>query len=293
MRVSFVSISLLAASLASLTFADDDCQEIVRFPITLTWEKGSPDGFERDMIFMNGQFPGPTLEMNEGATVEFTVINQLPFETSVHFHGIEQLGSPWSDGVPGVSQKPIPPGGTFVYKWKATQYGTYWYHGHLAGHLEDGLFGPIHITPADGTPTPLNLISNTTQDLHRLANAAASPQIVMLSDWSHFTSQKLHDISIAADIDPLCGDSILINGKGSVNCPGVPFLMSLVPPPVLPLLDGQNLTDKGCLPLTDPLYKHLILIISAPFLQIYSLAASLPIQEMLPSKPIRIKAGSA
>jgi FtsP/CotA-like multicopper oxidase with cupredoxin domain len=70
MRISFVSISLLAASLASLTFADDDCQEIVRFPITLTWEKGSPDGFERDMIFMNGQFPGPTLEMNEGATVE-------------------------------------------------------------------------------------------------------------------------------------------------------------------------------------------------------------------------------
>jgi hypothetical protein len=70
MRVSFVSIGLLAASLASLTLADDDCQEIVRFPITLTWEKGSPDGFERDMIFMNGQFPGPPLEINEGATVE-------------------------------------------------------------------------------------------------------------------------------------------------------------------------------------------------------------------------------
>jgi hypothetical protein len=70
MRVSFVSLGLLAASLASLTLADVDCQEIVRFPITLTWEKGSPDGFERDMIFMNGQFPGPTLEMNEGATVE-------------------------------------------------------------------------------------------------------------------------------------------------------------------------------------------------------------------------------
>ena len=107
------------------------------------------------------------------------------------------------DGVPGVSQKPIPSGGTFVYKWKATQYGTYWYHGHLAGQLEDGLFGPIHITPADGAPTPFSLISSTTQDLHRLANAAASPQIVMLSDWSHFTSQDLHDISIAADIDPL------------------------------------------------------------------------------------------
>jgi hypothetical protein len=27
--------------------------------------------------------------------------------------------------------------------------------------------------------------------------------------------------------------------------------MSLVPPPVLPVLEGQNLTDKGCIPLTD------------------------------------------
>lgn len=48
-----------------------------------------------------------------------------------------------------------------------------------------------------------------------------------------------------------CGDSILINGKGNVNCPGVPFLMSLVPPALEPVLQGQNLTDKGCLPLTN------------------------------------------
>ena len=44
---------------------------------------------------------------------------------------------------------------------------------------------------------------------------------------------------------------MLINGKGNVNCPGVPFLMSLFPPPLLPLLSGMNLTDKGCLPPMD------------------------------------------
>ena len=49
------------------------------------------------------------------------------------------------DGVPGVSQKAIQPGDTFTYKWTATQYGTYWYHGHVKGQLEDGLFGPIQI----------------------------------------------------------------------------------------------------------------------------------------------------
>jgi hypothetical protein len=57
--------------------------------------------------------------------------------------------------------------------------------------------------PANGTATPFDLISNTTQDLHRLAEAAANPQIVVLSDWSHFTSQELRDISLAANIDPL------------------------------------------------------------------------------------------
>lgn len=70
MRVSILSVSLLATSLASLVSGNQDCQETVRFPLTLTWEKGAPDGFERDMILMNGQFPGPTLEMNEGANVE-------------------------------------------------------------------------------------------------------------------------------------------------------------------------------------------------------------------------------
>jgi FtsP/CotA-like multicopper oxidase with cupredoxin domain len=70
MGVSILSLSLLASSLALLALGNLDCQETVLFPITLTWEKGAPDGFERDMILMNGQFPGPTLEMNEGANVE-------------------------------------------------------------------------------------------------------------------------------------------------------------------------------------------------------------------------------
>ncbi len=64
MRISVVSLSLLATNLASLALGD------VVFPITLTWEKGAPDGFERDMVFINGQFPGPTLQINEGDNVE-------------------------------------------------------------------------------------------------------------------------------------------------------------------------------------------------------------------------------
>ncbi|KAH7370139.1 laccase TilA [Rhexocercosporidium sp. MPI-PUGE-AT-0058] len=259
MKHSFLSLGLLVTCLASSVLATYknsegvDCERTVVFPITLTWERGSPDGFERDMIFMNGHYPGPTLDIEEGDNVEFVVYNKLPYNTTIHFHGIEQLNTPWSDGVPGLTQTGIPPGESFVYKWTATQYGTYWYHGHYRGQLEDGLYGPINIKPKQGTPHPLGKISNSSEALHQLEEALDEAQPVLLSDWSHFTSERLTQVAEDANIDQLCGDSILINGKGSVNCPGVPFLMSLVPPPLLPILAGENLTDKGCLALSNTL----------------------------------------
>ena len=66
-----------------------DCDGKPRlFELILTWGKGAPDGFERDMILINDQFPGPTLEMNQGDDVEILVHNQLPFNTTIHYHGI-------------------------------------------------------------------------------------------------------------------------------------------------------------------------------------------------------------
>lgn len=58
------------------------------FDLTLTWEAYAPDGFERDMILVNGQFPGPLLELTEGDDVLVNVHNEMPFNTTVHFHGI-------------------------------------------------------------------------------------------------------------------------------------------------------------------------------------------------------------
>lgn len=37
------------------------------------------------------------------------------------------------DGVPGVTQCPIPPGGTFTYSFVADLYGSSWYHSHYSG----------------------------------------------------------------------------------------------------------------------------------------------------------------
>ena len=68
--MSLLSLSLLATTVASFALGTRYERPPVVFPIKLTWEKGAPDGFERDMIFMNGQFPGPTLNLEEGDNVE-------------------------------------------------------------------------------------------------------------------------------------------------------------------------------------------------------------------------------
>lgn len=65
-----------------------------KFELTLTWEKNAPDGFERDMILVNGQFPGPLLEMNQGDDIEVLVHNKMPHNTTVHFHGMYQVLHP-------------------------------------------------------------------------------------------------------------------------------------------------------------------------------------------------------
>lgn len=57
------------------------------FTLTLTWKIGAPDGVKREMIFVNDKFPGPTLYIKEGDNVQVEVVNKLPEETTVHFHG--------------------------------------------------------------------------------------------------------------------------------------------------------------------------------------------------------------
>jgi FtsP/CotA-like multicopper oxidase with cupredoxin domain len=55
----------------------------------------------------------------------------------------------WEDGVPGVSQCPIPPGGTFTYSFIADLYGTSWYHSHYSAQYAGGLIGPMIIHGPD------------------------------------------------------------------------------------------------------------------------------------------------
>jgi FtsP/CotA-like multicopper oxidase with cupredoxin domain len=58
------------------------------FKLELTWGRGAPDGHERGMIFINGQYPGPLLDIQQGDWVEIEVRNRMPFNSTIHAHGI-------------------------------------------------------------------------------------------------------------------------------------------------------------------------------------------------------------
>ena len=133
--------------------------------------------------------------------------------------GIEQAGTPWSDGVPGLTQRLIQPGRSFTYKWKATQYGSYWYHAHERGQIDDGLYGPLLIHPSKAEPKPFSQISNDPATVQALEKAADKPRQLVVSDFQHLTSSKRWDITVASNVELACYDSILFNGKGQVHCP--------------------------------------------------------------------------
>jgi len=102
------------------------------------------------MYGFNGQDAGPLLEVRQGASITVRSRNELDQPTSVHWHGV-RVDSRF-DGAAGVSQEPVPPGGTFTYTVRFPDAGIYWYHSHVREDIQQnlGLVGNILVR----APTP-------------------------------------------------------------------------------------------------------------------------------------------
>jgi FtsP/CotA-like multicopper oxidase with cupredoxin domain len=98
-----------------------------------------------DVWGYNGSAPGPTIQVNQGDRVRLIVDNHLPEPTSMHWHGFEIPIA--MDGMPGISQDPIKPGGRFVYEFTLHQEGTYFYHSHMAMQEMMGMLGAFIMHP--------------------------------------------------------------------------------------------------------------------------------------------------
>ncbi|KAF2436801.1 hypothetical protein EJ08DRAFT_623128 [Tothia fuscella] len=136
MRLLFLPLLLCSFSVA----------KTVTYDWEVDWTTACPDGFCRPVIGINGAWPCPLVEANLGDTIIMNVKNRLGNETtSIHPHGIFQKGTPQMDGVAGVTQCPIPAGGSFTHSFVANPAGTRWYHSHDKAQYPDGLRSPMII----------------------------------------------------------------------------------------------------------------------------------------------------
>lgn len=129
-------------------------------------------GSERVGTVVNGQIPAPLLRWREGDTITLRVSNALPVRSSIHWHGMIVPAD--MDGVPGLSFEGVPSGGTYTYRFKVNQYGTYWYHAHSRFQEQTGLYGPIVIEPRGG-------------ERHRTER----DYVVLLSDWTDTDPERI------------------------------------------------------------------------------------------------------
>jgi zinc transporter, ZIP family len=141
----------------------------------------------------NGVVPGPALVVRQGDTLVIDYTNDGPMPDSIHMHGVHDI--PVSmDGVGGISQPLVPPGGHFVYRFVADQAGTFIYHTHDdEAMLDSGLYGAIIVEPAAPLPNERGL---------------AHDFLEMISSWqirsgaeNHFTlNGKEYPSTVALDV---------------------------------------------------------------------------------------------
>lgn len=103
----------------------------------------APFGTSIQTLLVGGTWPGPAIRYRRGDQFRVLVENRLDDPTSIHWHGL--IVPVLEDGVPVVSQAPIPPGAAFFYSFPLLQAGTYWYHSHFGLQEQQGLAGPLII----------------------------------------------------------------------------------------------------------------------------------------------------
>ena len=87
--------------------------------------------------------PGPIVRATAGDFLRVTLDNQLPADTTIHWHGLRLRNA--ADGVPGMTQDPVSSGAKYVYEFTAPDPGTYFFHPHVGLQLDRGLYAPMII----------------------------------------------------------------------------------------------------------------------------------------------------
>ena len=185
-------------------------------------------------IAVNGQIPMPTLTFTEGDTAEIYVHNELNEETSLHWHGLFLPNQ--YDGVPNLTQMPIKPHATHLYKFPIIQNGTHWYHSHTDLQEQIGMYGMFIMNKREewNIPTiPLILsewIDMNPKEVHRSLHAAtdwfavqkgSTQSYVEAIKQGQFKTKLTNEWKRmnAMDLTDVYYDQFLLNGKNQLEQP--------------------------------------------------------------------------
>ncbi|KAJ0718841.1 putative laccase [Helianthus annuus] len=158
------------------------------------------------MVTINGKFPGPTLYAREDDSVVVQLVNKVPHNITIHWHGIRQLRTGWSDGPAYITQCPIQTGHSYTYKFNVTgQRGTLLWHAHITW-LRATVHGAIVILPKHGVPYPF-----PKPDYEK---------IIVLGEWWKSDVDAVMNQWMQTGLPPNVSDAHTINGyPGPVpNC---------------------------------------------------------------------------
>ncbi|RLM69078.1 laccase-23-like [Panicum miliaceum] len=151
---------------------------------------------------VNGQFPGPALEVSEGDALIVRVINRGSYSVTVHWHGVRQMRTGWSDGPEYVTQCPIRPGQSYTYRFTvAAQEGTLWWHAH-SSWLRATVHGALIIRPRAGVPYPFNAGKPPAREIP-----------ILLGEWWDMNPIDVVRTATRTGAAPNISDALTVNGQ--------------------------------------------------------------------------------
>lgn len=230
-----------------------------RFTLTAGTATVNVSGRDIAAWAFNGQVPGPELTATVGDVIEVVLRNRnIDRGVTLHWHGYDVPNG--QDGVPGVTQAAVRPGAEFVYRFRAGQAGTYWYHTHAVSDVgvRMGLYGVLVVRPAPATGVDVTVAVHTLAGLplpvpRTEPVEAAAPvrlRLVNTDDTTHRYALAGTPFRVAA-IDgfdlrepaPLVDTAVLIPAGGRYD-----LVFSAPATPVALFVDGRAVYATGTAP---------------------------------------------
>ncbi|XP_047162507.1 laccase-15-like [Vigna umbellata] len=153
----------------------------------------------KNMLTVNGNFPGPTIRVHRGETIFVNVYNKGNYNITLHWHGVKQQRNPWTDGPAYITQCPIQPGRKFRQKLVFSfEEGTVWWHAH-SDWARATVHGAIFVYPTKNSPYPF-------PQPH-----AEIP--IIFGEWWKTDVNEVFTQSVATGGAPNISDALTINGQ--------------------------------------------------------------------------------